>query len=145
LLPKTDLLCFADPASSGAPVTVAWDAAMPVVGALMRRTDDQPPRYFVEDFPSALQLAQLADIAAVARRAARAQAAQGAKVAGQAGPLAQGAQPARVAPGGREASGQAASGHGAEASARRRPAWLALRGALGRWADTKAVHTVPVK
>lgn len=145
LLPKTDLLCFADPASSGVPVTVAWDAAMPVVGALMQRTDDQPPRYFVEDFPSALQLAQLADIAAVARRAARAQAAQAAKLAGRAGPMAQGAQPARSAPGGREASGQAAAGQGPAASARRRPAWLALRGALGRWADTKAVHTVPVK
>ena len=142
LLPKTDLLCFADPASSGAPVTVAWDAAMPVVGALMQRTGDQPPRYLVDGFPNAVQLAQLADIATAARRAARAQAAQAAqegRSAAQAAPPGQAGQPARSA-----AARQGAADRAAEA-ARRGRAWQALRGALGRWTDTKAPHTVPVK
>jgi hypothetical protein len=121
LLPKTDLLCFTDPASSAVPITVAWDAAMPIVGALMRRTDDSPARYFVDGFPSAVQLAQLADIAKAARRD-REQAALAALAAqGQAGH-------------------GAADANNASGAARRRPAWEALRTVIGRWADTKPAH-----
>lgn len=122
LLPKTDLLYFADPASLEPPITVSWDAAMPVVGALMQRTDDHPPRYLVESFPNPVQLAQLADIAAAARREARARAAEEAQAA-----LA--AQAAQRAP-----SDQAAAGAG------RRPAWQAVRTVLARWANTKPAH-----
>ncbi|WP_154668122.1 hypothetical protein [Pseudoduganella violaceinigra] len=75
LLPKTDLLYFADPSSLDPPITVSWDAAMPVVGALMQRTDDYPPRYFVATFPNPMQLAQLAELAAAERREAKAKAA----------------------------------------------------------------------
>ncbi len=126
LLPKTDLLYFADPASLDPPITVSWDAAMPVVGALMQRTDDQPPRYLVEQFPNAVQLAQLADIAAAARREARAQAAL----------ARQEAQAALAA----QHGGAAAKGKRKGAAGRRRPGWQALRSALARWVDSKPAH-----
>ena len=129
LLPKTDLLYFADPASLDPPITVTWDAAMPVVGALMQRTDDHPPRYYVEGFPNAVQLAQLADIAAAARRAARAQAAAAAAaaqaaLAAQAGPVAPDAKRLQ-----------------AVAAVLNRPVKDVLRSALGRKAGgAKAAH-----
>lgn len=119
LLPRTDLLCLADPASDDAPVTVAWEAALPVIGALMRRTDDCPPRYLVQAFPSPAQLAQLADIAAAARRAAKQHAA------------ARAGAPAAAA---RDAAALAV------VPAPARPAWQALRNVLARWADTKPAH-----
>ncbi|WP_342119280.1 hypothetical protein [Pseudoduganella sp. OTU4001] len=118
LLPRTDLLCFADPASSDAPITVRWDAAQPVIGALMQRTGDCPPRYLVDGFPNAVQLAQLADIAAAARREAKEQARAQAKAA--------------------------QADHDAAAPtvllAPPRPAWQALRTVFARWADTKPAH-----
>ena len=125
LLPKTDLLCFADPASSGNPITVPWDAAMPVVGALMRRTDDCPPRYFVEGFPNEVQLAQLADLAAMARREAKSRAAQPAKAA----------LPENGAKAG--ALGNNAAAAGDAAPPQRLPGWQALRTVFARWVDTK--------
>ena len=166
LLPRTDLLCFADPASGRTPITVAWDAAMPVVGALMQRTEDCPPRYLVEGFPNEVQLSQLRDIAAAARRQVKAQAAQAAK-AGQAAAAANAARVAQAVnavkaalarkPGragqasntelaGRDAgdatmllgANTAAGAH--DAAARRKPGWRALRTVLARWADTKPAH-----
>ncbi len=130
LLPKTDLLCFADPASSGAPITVAWDAALPVVGALMQRTEDCPPRYFVEGFPNEVQLAQLADLAAAARREAKALAAQAAKAAAP-------GKPVPAGPGVKAGADHAAAN---DAAVRRRPGWHALRTVFARWADTKPAH-----
>jgi len=115
LLPKTDLLYFADPASIDPPITVSWDAAMPVVGALMQRTEDHPPRYFVEGFPNAVQLAQLADIAAAARREARAQAAALAEKNGKV-----------VAP--------------APVPRRRLPPMKILRTVFARWVNTEIEH-----
>lgn len=111
LLPKTDLLCLADPASDQAPITVAWNAALPVIGALMQPTGDCPPRYLVEGFPNALQLAQLAEIAAAARREAKEKA--------------------------RAARDEAAP---TVILAPRRPAWYSLRTVLGRWSETKPAH-----
>jgi hypothetical protein len=125
LWPKTDLLYFADPASLDPPITVSWDAAMPVVGALMQRTEDHPPRYLVESFPNAVQLAQLADIAAAARRDARAQAAR----------AAQEAQAALAAQ-----NGQKAPPVKSRATGTVRPSWQAVRTVLARWVDTKPAH-----
>jgi|GEM_PF-1276492 len=133
LLPKTDLLYFADPASLDPPITVSWDAAMPVVGALMQRTDDHPPRYLVEEFPNAVQLAQLADIAAAAHREARAQAAR-AKLEAQAALAAQNGQKPPSLKRKGKAKGPAA------AAGRRRPTWQAVRTALARWVETKPAH-----
>ena len=108
LLPRTDLLCFADPGGHEASVTVAWEAALPVVGALMQQTDDVPPRYFVDGFPNEWQMDQLRDIAAAARRELKAQL------------RAQGRLPPEPAP-----------------APPARPLWQSLRGLLGRWLDSK--------
>ncbi|MYN05419.1 hypothetical protein GTP41_25310 [Pseudoduganella sp. DS3] len=115
LLPKTDLLCFTDPASGAPPITVSWDEALPVIGALLQRTDDCPPRYLADGFPNALQLAQLAEYAAAARRAAQ------------------------------ELARAQAAAHAQEHAptvilAPARPAWYSLRTVLGRWADAKSAH-----
>ncbi|XLZ72352.1 hypothetical protein ABT364_10435 [Massilia sp. SR12] len=115
LLPKTDLLCFADPASGAPPITVAWDQALPVIGALLQRTDDCPPRYLADGFPNPLQLAQLAEYAAAARRAAQ------------------------------ELAQAQAAAHAQEHAATvilepARPAWYSLRTVLGRWSDAKSAH-----
>jgi hypothetical protein len=123
LLPKTDLLYFADPSSLDPPVTVTWDAAMPVVGALMQRTDDYPPRYFVDGFPNEVQMAQLSDIAAAARREARA------AQAAQAALLAQANQPA---PDSKRMQ--------AVAAVLNRPVKDVLRSALGRKGGPKRAH-----
>lgn len=128
LLPKTDLLYFADPSSLDPPITVSWDAAMPVVGALMQRTDDYPPRYFVEGFPNEVQLAQLADIAAAARREAKAKA----LAAAQAAQAAMAAQNTRPMLDSRRMQTVAA--------VLNRPVGEVLRSALGRKAGAKTAH-----
>ncbi|KQZ30478.1 hypothetical protein ASD58_10745 [Duganella sp. Root1480D1] len=128
LLPKTDLLYFADPASLDPPITVTWEAAMPVVGALMQRTDDYPPRYYVEGFPNEVQLAQLADIAAAARREAKAQA----LAAAQAAQAALAAQNTRPMLDSRRMQTVAA--------VLNRPVGEVLRSALGRKAGAKPAH-----
>ena len=110
LLPRTDLLCFADPANKEGPITVPWHAAMPLIGALMQRTDDYPPRYFVDGFPNAVQLDQLADIATETRRDAR-------ELMKSMKPPAP--EPTVVEP---------------------RQGWQALRTIIGRWSDNKQVH-----
>ncbi|MGW8391397.1 hypothetical protein [Pseudoduganella sp. HUAS MS19] len=128
LLPKTDLLYFADPSSLDPPITVTWEAAMPVVGALMQRTDDYPPRYFVEGFPNEVQLAQLADIAAAARREAKAKA----LAAAQAAQAAMAAQNSRPMLDSRRMQTVAA--------VLNRPVGEVLRSALGRKAGAKPAH-----
>jgi hypothetical protein len=128
LLPKTDLLYFADPSSLDPPITVTWEAAMPVVGALMQRTDDYPPRYYVEGFPNEVQLAQLADIAAAARREAKAKA-QAAAQAAQAALAAQNSRPMLDS-----------SRMQTVAAVLNRPVGEVLRSALGRKAGAKPAH-----
>jgi hypothetical protein len=128
LLPKTDLLYFADPSSLDPPITVTWEAAMPVVGALMQRTDDYPPRYYVEGFPNEVQLAQLADIAAAARREAKAKA-QAAAQAAQAALAAQNTRPTLDS-----------SRMQTVAAVLNRPVGEVLRSALGRKAGAKPAH-----
>jgi len=128
LLPKTDLLYFADAASLDPPITVSWDAAMPVVGALMQRTDDHPPRYLVESFPNPLQLAQLADIAAAERREVKLREARARLEAQQALAAQTGQQ------------GQPAQGAAGGKGTRPRPGLQALRTVFARWANTKPMH-----
>jgi hypothetical protein len=128
LLPKTDLLYFADPSSLDPPITVTWEAAMPIVGALMQRTDDYPPRYLVEGFPNETQLAQLADIAAAARREAKAKALAAAQEA-QAALAAQNTRPMLDSKRMQNV-----------AAVLNRPVGEVLRSALGRKAGAKAAH-----
>lgn len=128
LLPKTDLLYFADPSSLDPPITVTWEAAMPVVGALMQRTDDYPPRYYVEGFPNEVQLAQLADIAAAARREAKAKA-QAAAQAAQVALAAQNSRPMLDS-----------SRMQTVAAVLNRPVGEVLRSALGRKGGAKPAH-----
>ncbi|HEY0585927.1 MAG TPA: hypothetical protein VGD52_07345 [Pseudoduganella sp.] len=128
LLPKTDLLYFADPSSLDPPITVTWEAAMPVVGALMQRTDDYPPRYFVEGFPNEVQLAQLADIAAAARREAKAKALAAAQAA-QAALASQNSRPMLDS-----------TRMQTVAAVLNRPVGEVLRSALGRKAGAKPAH-----
>ncbi|SFG78204.1 hypothetical protein SAMN05518865_11879 [Duganella sp. CF458] len=128
LLPKTDLLYFADPASIEPPITVTWEAAMPIVGALMQRTDDYPPRYYVEGFPNEVQLAQLADIAAAARREAKAKALAAAQAA-QAALAAQNSRPVLDS-----------KRMQTVAAVLNRPVGEVLRTALGRKAGAKPAH-----
>ncbi len=58
LLPKTDLIAFRK--GSGEHLLVPWTAAAPIVGDLLRPTDDYPRRFRAMEFPSEEQLAQLA-------------------------------------------------------------------------------------
>ena len=65
LLPKAELLSLVDPHGDKADaVVIDWDLAMPVVGHLMRKTGDVPPRFHVTAYPDADQLARLRQAAA---------------------------------------------------------------------------------
>nr|WP_295787319.1 hypothetical protein [Rhodoferax sp.] len=59
LLPRTHLICFMDPAKpDGAVVTTRADA-LPIVGAMMKSTENILLRFYVDEFPNSEQLAQL--------------------------------------------------------------------------------------
>lgn len=63
LLPRTTWLTFVDlDVGRTSTLIVEWDKALPIVGALMRETDDIPPRYHVTTWPDASQLARLAAV-----------------------------------------------------------------------------------
>lgn len=59
LLPRTDFMRFSDPADESWTITVPWDVAQPIIGALMEKTEHWPPRYKVMTFPDPMQLEQL--------------------------------------------------------------------------------------
>jgi len=64
LLPVTDLICILDP--HGRPedaIVVPLKDAIAVVGNLMSRTPDYPPRLYVEAYPDNAQIAQLRQVA----------------------------------------------------------------------------------
>src|SRR5690606_37708012 len=58
LLPRAEYLVFGYGEKSTIKF-VPWDAALAIVGSLMREEDMFPVRYFVKEFPSPEQLEQL--------------------------------------------------------------------------------------
>jgi hypothetical protein len=64
LLPRADTIAFKPQAEV---ILVPWDAAMPIVGHRMTRTDDYPIRHRVDSFPSVDELEQLRAVATLAK------------------------------------------------------------------------------
>ena len=60
LLPQTDMVVFGP--VEGEPKMVPWSRAMEAVGHLLEPVDIYPPRYSVQGFPSAEQLAAMESI-----------------------------------------------------------------------------------
>jgi hypothetical protein len=58
VLPRTDVIGFVEN-QSAPPFIVPWDAVQEIVGRRMTETGDYPPRYRVESFPNAAELARL--------------------------------------------------------------------------------------
>jgi hypothetical protein len=64
LLPRADTIAFKPQAEV---ILVPWDAAMPIVGHRMTRTDDYPIRHRVSSFPSVEELERLRAVATLAK------------------------------------------------------------------------------
>ena len=59
LLPRTQYLGLVDPNTKEVVAEAPWEHVQSVVGHLMKETDNYPVRYFVEEFPTAEQLAKI--------------------------------------------------------------------------------------
>ena len=59
LLPRTNLICFVDPAKPDGAVVTSRADALPIVGKMMKSTENVLPRFYVDEFPNTEQLAQL--------------------------------------------------------------------------------------
>lgn len=59
LLPRTQVVMFFDPEKNAIVASGCWEEVQNVVGHLMDETDDYPPRFVVNDFPSDDQLAAI--------------------------------------------------------------------------------------
>jgi hypothetical protein len=64
LLPRADEIAFK---TTNEVILVPWDAAMPIVGHRMTRTDDHPVRFRVDCFPSVEELDRLRAVATLAK------------------------------------------------------------------------------